>query len=375
VSDRPTLERRLIAALDRCEPQHVAAVARATIEEAEGVEDVRLWIADYGRIRLEDAVGTRPSKVIAGSIEGGCFSAVELVHHDGWTHLPIVRRGEALGVLSAVCRGDVVDDLAVCAIVVANAFDAGAGQSDEIRFRRGAAKLGLPATIQYSILPIPRHDGEWVQLGCAMEPAYDIAGDSYDYSVSDDGAHVGLFDAVGHGLRAALIASLVMGAYRRGRLFSRSVDKIAGSIHDVLAEELDDGEFVTGLVMWIDRRRGRLEILNAGHLPPLLVRGDTVTELRGSTNLPMGLGIGEHVTAAGLRPGDLIVAFTDGVVQARDVEDVMLGEKLVADRALLHRSEEPLRLCAELLEEVGAHVQRPLADDATLVIVRVGTLG
>jgi serine phosphatase RsbU (regulator of sigma subunit) len=222
---------------------------------------------------------------------------------------------------------------------------------------------------------MPWHLNQRFEVGGTIVPAYDIAGDAFDFSVDADGAHVGLFDAVGHGLRATLIASTVIGAFRRGRLVADALVHVAQSIEEALSVILDPGEFVTGIVMRYDTHLRKLEFCNAGHPPPVLVRGGRARQLLAPASLPFGLGGAPSVESFQLERGDLVAICTDGVIQARNPRREMLGDDAVAAQLAANARESLPELCRKVLGFVETHVQRPLSDDASIVVLRVTEAG
>lgn len=372
---RPTVEQMCVELVDGLDGAAPFALGEKVVQIIGAHPDVRhvsLWIADYSRTRLVDLSRVQADKSVAGSVEGRSFSRAESVWHEDTVSVPVRRRGETLGVLSVACPPEMGERLHPLAVAIANGLIAGAEQSDRLPAGRGAERLTLPATIQHRLLPMGWYPGPGLEIGAQLEPAYDIAGDTFDYSVEADGVHVGLFDAVGHGLRASLIATTTIGAYRRGRLIAESLPQLAESVDRAVSDGLDTGEFVTGLLMWIDAERRTMELWNAGHLPPALIRGGQVLTLAGDRPcLPFGLGTAGRALELELEPGDLIVAYTDGVVQARDLQDQMLGDDVVT-RVASQAGDTPLpELCRMMLDGVAAHVPGHLTDDATIVGVRL----
>jgi serine phosphatase RsbU (regulator of sigma subunit) len=74
--------------------------------------------------------------------------------------------------------------------------------------------MTLPAEIQWSLLPLATFASDDIELSGALEPAYDVGGDAFDYACGSDVATIGLFDAMGHGLASARLSSLAIAAFR-----------------------------------------------------------------------------------------------------------------------------------------------------------------
>ena len=109
--------------------------------------------------------------------------------------------------------------------------------------------------------------------------------------MSEHRVSLGIFDAMGHGMPAALIAAAALAAYRSARRDARGVLDQASAIDDVVASTFPGSVFVTGVLTELDVASGQLRYVNAGHPAPLLLRqGRVVKELGGGRRVPFGLG-------------------------------------------------------------------------------------
>ena len=130
-----------------------------------------------------------------------------------------------------------------------------------------------------------------------MEPAASIGGGTFDYSLARDVLHLSLTDAMGHGVDAALMASMCLGGLRGGRRRGMSLLEQATSTNRALYEHATDGagdDFVTGLIGRLELRTGSPEIVNAGHVSPYLLRNSELT----APDLRVDLPLGTSATAA-----------------------------------------------------------------------------
>jgi serine phosphatase RsbU (regulator of sigma subunit) len=245
-----------------------------------------------------------------------------------------------------------------------------------VRTRRSAA-MGLAAEIQWGLLPPLTFACEELVVAAALEPAYDVAGDSIDYAVDPQCARFAVFDAMGHGLQSAQLAALAVAAYRNGRRNGRPLTDTAAGIDAAVVNSFGGDAFATALLAELDTTSGRLQWINAGHPEPLLLRqGRLVKTLHTSPALPFGLGLtasradAYSVGSEWLEPADQIVFYTDGVIEARSPDGDFYGiERLVDLLGRQAASELPApetmrRVVRSLLE----HQQGQLSDDATLLM-------
>jgi hypothetical protein len=206
-----------------------------------------------------------------------------------------------------------------------------------------------------------------------LEPTYDVGGDAFDYSLSAHTVSVAIFDAVGHGLQAGLMASAALAGYRSARRDGRGVYAQGRAIDDALAAgAFPGGTFVTGILGELDVATGRLRYVNAGHPPPLLLRdGRVVRELGRGRRLPFGLDTeGLTVGEEYLQPGDWLALYTDGIVEARDAAGAWFGEERLVEM-LTHAiasGQPPPETVRRLNRAVLAHQSGLLQDDASILL-------
>jgi serine phosphatase RsbU (regulator of sigma subunit) len=206
-----------------------------------------------------------------------------------------------------------------------------------------------------------------------LEPAYEIAGDAFDYANNGDVLHVAMFDAVGHGMRACQIANLAVTMYRNARRRNADLAETAANIDEILVKEFGESWYTTAMIGELHADDGTFRFLSAGHPLPLLLRaGKVVATLEARPGMPLGLGGPVPAIAeVQLEPDDSIFCYSDGVTEARNDRGDFFGEERVADylgRAAadgLAPAETVRRLIIRLYE----HRPAPLRDDATMFLV------
>jgi Stage II sporulation protein E (SpoIIE) len=248
-----------------------------------------------------------------------------------------------------------------------------------VRLRR-RAQMGLAAELQWSLLPPLTFACREVTVAATLEPAYEVAGDTVDYAVDDRVAKVGVFDGMGHGLRSAQLAVMAVSAYRHARRSGRSLEQICAEIDETLLDSFAGTSFTTAVLAELDTKAGTLRWINAGHPPPLLLRhGRLVKTLEVRPRPPLGMDLtrlgGPFEVTVGvedLEPGDCVLIYTDGVVEARSPDGEFFGEQRLVDLTVrnmaagLPAPETMRRVVRELL----AHQQGRLTDDATLLLMQ-----
>lgn len=246
--------------------------------------------------------------------------------------------------------------------------------SDVPHLRRCCDELSLPASMQWELLPPLSARIAGALVAGLLEPAYDVAGDAFDYATSDGDLHFAVMDGMGHGLSSTVLTGLAVGAYRHARRNGASVSGMHAAVNEALVSYYDDLSFATGVVARLSTESGRLEWTCAGHPRPLLLRGrKVVAELDVDSGLPFGLGGGvPEPGTCDLEPGDGVLLYTDGITEARTPDGQEFGLERLTD--LVEReaagelgAEELLR---RLVHAVLAHQGGDLRDDATLLLVQ-----
>jgi serine phosphatase RsbU (regulator of sigma subunit) len=227
--------------------------------------------------------------------------------------------------------------------------------------------------MQWALLPPLTFATSQMAISGVLQPSYKVAGDSFDYAVDSGILHLAIVDAMGHGFEASLLATVAISAYRHARRRNLDLQAAYAEVDEVLARQFGTDRFVTGVLARLDIDTGVLRWLPAGHPPPLLVRsGKVIGELEAEPATPMGFDDGKaEVAETSLEPGDRLLLYSDGVVEARAADGAFfgldrLGELLSkAQAADLPMPETARRLAHEIL----AHQAGELQDDATLVLV------
>jgi serine phosphatase RsbU (regulator of sigma subunit) len=260
------------------------------------------------------------------------------------------------------------------ASIVGEALVSKSAYGDSLAQTRRRRTPSLAAELRWALLPPLTFTSDSVEVSGFLEPAYDIAGDTFDYAVNGDTLHVAVLDAMGHGLEASRMANLAVGEYRHCRRDGLSLGEMLERIDAVLLDQFGASRFVTGQLATLDLRSGALEVLNAGHPRPLHLRGHhDLGDLACEPCPPMGLGaVRTEVTTTALEPGDSLVLHTDGIIEARSTTGDEFGRDRLAElvSASLRRQDRPAEVIRQVVHAVGDHSGGPLRDDATVVLVR-----
>jgi serine phosphatase RsbU (regulator of sigma subunit) len=227
--------------------------------------------------------------------------------------------------------------------------------------------VSLAAEIQRRLLPASfTCEADQFTLAGWVEPAGQVGGDTFDFSLDRNTLHLSTTDAMGHTVESALLATLVVGALRNTRRRGASLIEQAQSAHEaLLAYTQPEVGFVTGQLVRVDLVAQTARILNAGHPRPFRLRAGRAEEIDLVPQEPFGAL--EETTwstqALPLEAGDRVLFLTDGMLE-RNAEGLDIPALMRAS-AHLHPREAIQRLTHAVLDAVGGE----LADDATSLCV------
>jgi serine phosphatase RsbU (regulator of sigma subunit) len=379
----------LVEQLEAADPARIVDVLDAELRRTLGIEAVWLYIVDYGAetLRPVPPAAAAPPPPDALPVRTTVAGRAFLSQTPLWATaprpllwVPLSQRGEHLGLLalvhdgSAEARARIAPLATALGLLVASAVAAVRGSYDALQIARGALELELAAAIQWGLLLPSSYRDSRLQVAARIEPAVDMAGDAYDFALTGTSSFgLALFDGMGHSVEAALLSVLAVSAYRLARTRSPDLTRIAAAL-DAAIEQQGRGErFVTGNLTAVDLDTGTLSLLSAGHPQPILVREGRATEVDVEVRRPpFGISPPDRpVARLDLQPGDVVLLYTDGVVEARQGSGRRLGVEGLQELAVEHFGPKAsVPLATRLLMDT-VHVRRASADDdATLVAVR-----
>lgn len=240
------------------------------------------------------------------------------------------------------------------------------------------SELKIARTIQMSFLP--KHFPSFsehaaFEIYAALEPAKEIGGDLYDFFLlNEDHLFFSVGDVSDKGIPAALFMAVTKTLMKGVAEPQTSPSDILAKVNIELCQDNDSAMFVTVFCGILNLKTGELWYSNAGHNPPLIVRGGAEPAW---LKLPEGflLGVVEesqyHSDRIVLQPGDLLIAYTDGVTEARNRDDALYGNQRLHQTVHVCSSHSAEHIVHEVMDSVKEFATGvPQADDITIMAIR-----
>ncbi len=204
-------------------------------------------------------------------------------------------------------------------------------------------------------------------------PARETGGDYYDF-IELDGNRTALViaDVAGKGLPAALLMPAVQIALRALAAVGSSLQKVVSQLNSVVFDSTDQAAYATLFIGVLEKDSGVIRYVNAGHVAPLVMgAGEDSVRWLDSTGTPVGL-LAEakyEVVETRLQPGELLLLYTDGLLEASNGEQEEFGrERLVALVRKIHH--QPAETLIESIRRAVEDFQDSVQDDLTLIAAR-----
>ncbi|MCP9994727.1 serine/threonine-protein phosphatase [Streptomyces werraensis] len=360
---------------------------------AADMHDTALFLVDLRETVLREVTGRGPGAgeggqefTVSGSLPGQAYQRVELVPEPAWVRVgggarrrwwvAVTDGVERLGVLRADTDTDTepvrqaLKDLASMAALLVlskRAF------SDSYARLVCTEPMNVAAAMQWNLTPPPAYAGHDATVGAVMEPAYQVGGDAFDYAVAAAPSTWGSsmpWDTTPPPASPPT-SPWQPAATPVGR--GATLAETSQEVERALIEQFNARRYVTAILADLDMESGRLTWVNRGHHLPILIRDSRwTTDLSCPPAGPMGSDLGLPVVMATeqLEPGDRLLLYTDGVVEARDARGAEFGRDRFVEFIRRHHSgrhtlHETLR---RLMNAVMEHHDGKLDDDATVLL-------
>lgn len=235
-------------------------------------------------------------------------------------------------------------------------------------------QLRIAREVQGGLLPCGPPSIAGYDIAGLNVPAWDIGGDYYDYlSLADDRVGLVVADVSGKGVPAALLMATFRAALRSEARRGRPIAEIVDDVHRTLSDSMDASHYVTAVYGELEVSTAMFSYANCGHNPPLVIQANGSWRRLPASGRAIGMFGFERIPAASiaLDEGDVLVLYTDGVVEASDPDSIEFGEariaRVVAEAAAL----DARAIVDTLVHATRLHTGREhYEDDFTVVVVK-----
>lgn len=342
-----------------------------------GVRTARLYLGE--RPSPDSCVGSFGPPVLDDEELAGAWQ--QGLYRDEVVALPLQSDSGPLGILVAANKearagtepfaANDVRLLELFALQVTVALEYARLTEESLERARLRQELEVAAAIQGHLHPedFPAFAG--FRMAARSSSSRHVAGDTYDVMLTDRELVVTVTDVSGKGVGAGMIASGVHAGVHLLAEDAVELPELASRLNRYLVRATDSNRFATFALIRLDHGGG-LRAVNAGHCPIMIRRAGGGVEWLESSGLPLGIltQASYRESRTSLAPGDLVVLYTDGLTEAENPDEEEFGVARVAEAVTSLGQAHAEEVCEELLRRVHEHAGgRPLADDATLLVV------
>lgn len=233
----------------------------------------------------------------------------------------------------------------------------------------------LALSIQKNLLPQKNPEVSGYRIYSIWEPTKVVSGDYYDFiNLPDNKIGISLADVCGHGFPAALLISNVQATFRIIAEHNHSPQEVCNHLNLILFDYLMPEKFTSFFYGVLDPEKKEFTYSNAGHPPPIVLRNNGIIEHLAEGGILLGVDPNNFYkqSTVKLQEGDIVLFFTDGIVETRNKNDEEFGETRFIEfcKKNLQMPEKDFK--EEILTTLNKYSNYNIDDDITLVIISVG---
>lgn len=296
--------------------------------------------------------------------------------------LPIRNKdGEVIGVLQLLNKKDgpftAADEgfLEALSDHVALAIENAQLHRERLAKQRMERDLALARSIQTGLLPECPPKLAGFDIAVSHRPSLEVGGDYYDFiPMGPETLMTVVADVEGKGIGSAMIMANVQATLHALIAHVHSLEALVASLNDMILSDTRGQKYLTMFLCLLDQRHSVLHYVNAGHVPPAVVRSDGTVEFLCEGGMVVGLfpSVKFERGHIRLRSGDIFVACTDGITEAMDTEDNEYGRERLAETVHRERNAPAASMVEAILKDVdkfslGGHHE----DDRVILILKV----
>jgi sigma-B regulation protein RsbU (phosphoserine phosphatase) len=235
--------------------------------------------------------------------------------------------------------------------------------------------LALARSIQVGLLPEHPPQLEGFDIAVSHRPSLEVGGDYYDFiRMAPDTTLMVVADVEGKGVGSAMVMANLQATLHALLAHLHSLERLVESLNDMMLTDTRGQKFMTMFVALLDQPHRTLHYVNAGHVPPAVVRSNGTVDYLREGGMVVGLFPSQHYDRGHVRmePGDIFVGCTDGITEAMNTADDEYGQQRLVDLVSRERAQRAPEIVQSVLTEVdlfsrgGTH-----EDDRVILILKV----
>lgn len=239
------------------------------------------------------------------------------------------------------------------------------------------SKLRIASEIQMGMIPKilpPFPETDRIDMYASLIPAREVGGDLYDFFIRDNKLYFAIGDVSGKGIPASIGMAVCCHLFRSVSEYQRKPEDILDSMNLSLAKNNDTNMFITMFIGVLNLESGQLLFGNAGHNPPIIINADkSIAYMNIKPNVPLGWFegikyVGEEIY---IQSGAQIIGYTDGVTEAENNKNKLLGTNNLLKIVEENKNCEPKELISVIINEITKHVAgAEQSDDLTILAIK-----
>ena len=235
------------------------------------------------------------------------------------------------------------------------------------------SELAAGRSVQRALMPKQNPSLSGWEVWMTTKPANEVSGDFVDYlALGENRFGLALGDVAGKGLKAALLMVKLQATLRALAADFGSLAELGGKLNTILRRDGLSDSFASLVYLELLPYSGNIRLLNAGHMPPLLLRGTILQEIpHGASALGDLAGAVFVEQKLEMRDGDTLIIYSDGLTEARNEAGAFFGEPRLFSFLPTLGSLSAHEIGARIMDEVDAFVGEARAhDDLSLIVLK-----